>query len=113
MADYPDLPISADGYSPDWSDGTEVMRSESGRPWLYRQYDQERVTLTITHPALDKDQEAMLRVFYRDHKNEELRFRDPRTEEWYRVYMQGPPRLSGMRSGLLADLEMTLLGVRE
>lgn len=113
MANYPDLPISADGYFPEWSDGTEVARAENGRPWLYRPYDQEQLTLTITHPALDKDQEAMLREFYRDHKSDELRFRDPRTEEWYMVYMQGPPRVVGIRGARYADIEMVLLGVRE
>lgn len=113
MQDYPSFPISTEGYSPEWSDGTEAMRAESGRDWLYRSYDVEHVTLTITHPALDRDQEAALRAFYRDHKSEHVRFFDPRTEEYYIVQMQGPPRLSGMRSGLLADLEMTLLGVRE
>lgn len=105
--------ISVDGYTPEWSDGTEVVRAENGRVWLYRHYDREQVTLTIRHPALNRFQELELREFYRDYKHEHIRFYDPRTHEHYIVLMQGPPRLTGMRSGLLADIEMVLLGERE
>lgn len=113
MTEYPEMDVAAQGYAPEWSDGTEVMRAESGRAWLYREYDEEQVELTITHPALTSDQERSLRDFYRDHKSEHVRFNDPRSGDVYLVQMAGPPRIARMQGGMLADVQMTLLGVRE
>lgn len=113
MQDYPTIGIAYDGYAPEWEDGTEVVRALNGEVWLYRHWDKERVTLTITHPALLADQEATLRQFYRDHKHEKVRFHDPRTQETYVCTMPAPPRLVRMRSGFHADIEMVLLGERE
>lgn len=113
MEDYPMIGISIGGYTPEWSDGTEVVRGINGKVWLYRHYDEEQLMLTIVHPALLRDQEMQLRQFYRDHKHEAVRFYDPRTQETYIVYMQGPPRIAGMQSSVRADIEMVLLGVRE
>lgn len=113
MHDYPLIDVSIDGYTPEWSDGAEVVRAESGEVWLYRHYAQEQLTLTIVHPALLAAQEATLRQFYRDHKHEYVRFHDLRTQEIYICTMPHPPRLVRMRSGKHADIEMTLLGVRE
>ena len=113
MEDYPDLCIGVDGYDPERSDGAEVMRAENGKVWIYRAYDQEQLTFTIVHPALTWDEEQALRAFYADNKNDYVRFYDPRSGRHYAVLMQGPPRLSGMRSSTRADIEMTLLGVAE
>lgn len=113
MEDYPDFGIYVDGYSPERSDGAEVMRAENGKTWIYRAYDEEQLTFTIIHPALKWEQEELLRNFYAAHKNEHVRFYDPRSKQHYVVLMAGPPRLSGMRSGIHADIEMTLMGVAE
>lgn len=113
MQDYPDFYVSEEGYSPDWSDGSEVLTAENGQTWIYRAFDQGRVTLMITHPALLLDKEQELRAFYADYKSEKVRFYDPRTQEYYIVLMAGPPVLARMRSGLHADIQMTLIGERE
>lgn len=113
MQDYPLLGIDANGYQPDWSDGTEVVRSENGEAWLYRRYDKEQGTLTIKHPSLKASQEAELRSFYRDYKHERVRFFDPRTREYYVCMMPSPPKLASMSGSMLANIEMTLLVVRQ
>lgn len=113
MQDYPDFYVSEEGYSPDWSDGSEVLTAENGQPWVYRSYDKEQVTLTITHELLTKDAEHTLREFYDNYKSEKVRFFDPRTLQHYIVLMAGPPKLSAMRGGLHANIQMTLIGERE
>lgn len=110
MIDYPDLRISTEGYEPEWEDGTQVLRAASGTPWLYRMHDKERITLTITHPALSNEDEQMLRQFYRDHRDEVVQFHDPRTQQVYDVRMAHPPRLTSMAGGKLANIQMTLVG---
>ena len=113
MQDYPLFGIDVNGYQPDWSDGTEVVIAENGEPWLYRRYDKEHCTMTIRHPSLSADEESQLRQFYRDYKHERVRFFDPRTAEYYLCMMPSPPKLASMSSPMKANIEMTLLMVRE
>lgn len=113
MQDYPLLGIAVDGYQPEWSDGTEVVRAENGEVWLYRRYDQEQGTMNIRHPSLLPEEEAQLRSFYRDYKNERVRFFDPRTQEYYICMMPSPPKLANMSTPKRANIDMTLLVVRE
>lgn len=111
MNDYPDFGVSVEGYDPARSDGAEVLRAEDGTVWIYRDYDQEQLTFTIRHAALLWEDEEVLRAFYATNKNTHVRFYDPRSKLHYAVLMLGPPRLLGMRSGMRADIEMTLAGV--
>jgi len=111
MEDYPDFGVFVEGYDPARSDGAEALRAEDGTVWVYRAYDQEQLTFTITHPAMLWEDEETLRQFYADNKNDVVRFYDPRSKQHYAVLMLGPPRLVGMRSGIHADIEMVLAGV--
>lgn len=111
MENYPDFGVGVDGYNPERADGTEVIRGENGKPWIYRSWDKTRRTFTIIHPALTSSQEQVLNDFYESNKSAEVLFYDPRSAQNYIVLMQGPPRIAGMRSGFHADIEMTLLEV--
>lgn len=113
MQDYPDFEVSIEGYDPARSDGSEVMRAENGKVWVYRAYDQEQLTFTVVHPALLWEEEQEIRNFYAAYKGEQVRFYDPRSRQHFIVLMLGPPRLSRMRSGTRADIEMTFSGVAE
>jgi len=113
MQDYPNFGVSIEGYDPLRTDGSELMRAENGEAWIYRAYDTEQITFTITHPALTKDEENLLRDFYAAHRHEHVRYYDPRYDAYFIVLMAGPPRLVGMRSGMRADVQMTLVGVAE
>lgn len=110
MEVYPDFCISIDGYDPAFDDGTEVIMAESGRPWIYRQFDRETVTFTITHPAMTAEDELTLKQFYALNRDDDVLYNDPRYGKAYVVRMIHPPRLQAMRSGFKADVEMTLVG---
>jgi len=111
MEDYPNFGVGVSGYSPDRSNGSQVIRGENGQPFLFILWDRTRSTFTITHPALTIEQEEVITNFYEANKSDPVRFYDPRTRKHYNVLMQGPPRISGMRSGFHADIEMTLLEI--
>lgn len=113
MDDYPDMVVSPQGYSPEWSDGSDPLRAENGRLWIYRSYDVEHVTMTITHPAISWEEEETLRNFYETHKNQDVRYTDPRSGQVYAVQMVRPPRIARMHGGMLADIQVTLMGVKE
>lgn len=113
MQDYPNFYVSTEGYDPVRSDGSELIRAENGEAWIYRAYDTEQITFTIVHQALTREEENQLRDFYAAYRHEHVRYYDPRYDAYFIVLMAGPPRLLGMRGGMLADVQMTLVGVAE
>lgn len=109
---YPKLCVSADGYSENPERGSTLHRAEDGTPWIVNLWPETRYTFGITHPALCAEEQQQLEQFYDQHIGDEVWWYNPRRKEWWRVRMVGPPRLTGMRSGLLGDVEVTLVGYR-
>lgn len=112
MIYYPEIPVSVEGYAPVVEDGSEVMRSDSGKVWVYRNYAKDVVTFELTHPLLSLEEEDDLVAFYTTNKGSQVIFKDPRSGDLFKVIMHGPPSISKMRGGMLADVKMTLSGER-
>lgn len=110
--DYPSFCVSANGYNENPERGSTLSRAEDGTPWIVNLWPETRYTFDITHPALCAEEQLELEQFYDQHIGDEVWWHNPRRKEWWLVRMVGPPRLAGMRSGLLGDVEMTLVGHR-
>lgn len=113
MTEYPDFCIAVDGFNFVPDDGTDEIETEDGTVWMYRQFEHMQYNITVVHPALDAQSELELRQFYDDHKHEKVRFFNPRDSKYYEVKMKSPPRITGMRGGLLADIRMEFRGTEE
>src|SRR5699024_4992807 len=92
--------------------GTNLYRAEDGTPWIYNAWPETRYTFEITHPALSAEEQLELEQFYDQHIGDEVRWFNPRRQNWWRVRMVGPPRLASMRDGMRGDVEVTLVGYR-
>lgn len=112
MVDYPSLPISADEYSIEPSDGSQSTRADDGTLRIRRLYAAISYQIRITHPYLSAAEFAELEAFYLVNRSTPVRWLDPLTGIAYEALMLGPPKHVRVNGGLRLDVNMEMEGRR-
>lgn len=112
MVDYPSLPINADDYSIEPSDGSQSTRADDGTLRIRRLYAAISYQIRITHPYLSPAEFAELETFYLTYRSAPVRWTDPLTGFVYEALMLGPPKHTHVNGGTHLDVSMEMEGRR-